>query len=189
MFKMELKNKKVAISGGSGFLGRRVVEELERKGALIIVPRSREYDFTTERGANDFFDKYEPNVFIHSAAFYGGLGINEKIPADIFDYNMKMALNVFRATIDWNKGVQKIEKMVAIGSACGYPSNLGTNMREDLMWDGPVDKSVRNYGTVKKLMETLGHVYRDQFKLNSINLQLATLYGEGDTFGSCWAGT
>jgi len=53
---------------------------------------------------------------------------------------------------------------------------------EELMWDGPVDKSVRNYGIIKKLMETSGHVYRDQFGLNTINLQLATLYGEHDTF-------
>lgn len=179
---MEIKNKKIAISGGSGFLGRRIVDELKLKGANVITPRSSEYNFTDLNSTKEFFKKYEPEVFIHSAALYGGLGINETRPAEIYDYNMRMALNVFNASVDWGSGKPKLEKMVAIGSACGYPSQLGTDMREESMWDGPVDKSVRNYGTIKKLMETICHVYRDQFKLNSINLQLATLYGENDTF-------
>ncbi len=182
MYKMELKSKKIAISGGSGFLGNRIVKELEKKGAYVITPGSKDYDFRFEADSQTFFKENSPDVFIHSAALYGGLGINESIPAEIFDYNMKMMLNVFKAAIDWDKSIPRIEKMVAIGSACGYPSKLGTNMKEELMWDGAVDKSVRNYGIVKKLMETTGHVYRDQFGLNSINLQLATLYGENDTF-------
>jgi len=182
MFKMNLENKKVGISGGSGFLGRRIVDELQRKGAEVIAPRSKDYDFTKREDAQRFFEDYNPDVFIHSAALYGGLGINEAMPAKIYDYNMRMMLNIFNSAVDWNSGKPKLEKMVAIGSACGYPSNLGTNMSEEKMWEGPVDKSVRNYGTIKKLMETTGHVYRDQFGLNSINLQLATLYGENDTF-------
>lgn len=179
---MKLKDKKVAISGGSGFLGRRIVQELENQGAIVIAPRSKDYNFTKLEDAQKFFKDYKPDVFIHSAAFYGGLGINETRPAEIYDYNMRMMLNVFNASVDWDSGKPKLEKMVAIGSACGYPSVLGTDMREELMWNGPVDKSVRNYGMIKKLMETTGHVYRDQFGLNSINLQLATLYGENDTF-------
>ena len=132
--------------------------------------------------AERFFQENSLDAFIHSAALYGGLGINERIPAEVFDYNMRMMINIFSAAIDWKKGTPIIEKMVAIGSACGYPSEIGVNMKEELMWNGPVDKSVRNYGIIKRLMETSGHVYRDQFGLNSINLQLATLFGENDTF-------
>jgi GDP-L-fucose synthase len=179
---MDLKNKTVAVSGGSGFLGRRIVQELEGKGANVIAPRSKDYDFRDENKTSEFFNTFKPDIFIHSAALYGGLGINESIPAEIYDYNMRMMLNVFKGAIDWSLGKPKIEKMVAIGSACGYPGRLGTNMREELMWEGPVDKSVMNYGTIKKLIETTGSVYRNQFGLNSINLQLATLYGENDTF-------
>tara|TARA_Y100000310_G_scaffold221576_1_gene223184 strand:+ start:42294 stop:43280 length:987 start_codon:yes stop_codon:yes gene_type:complete len=179
---MELKNKKVAISGGSGFLGNRIVKGLERKGAEVIAPRSKDYDFRRIEDTQSFFEEHTPEVFIHSAALYGGLGIIERIPAEIYDYNMRMMLNIFHASIDWEKEISKIEKMVAIGSACGYPGVLGDNMREELMWNGPVDESVRNYGTIKKLMETTGDVYRKQFGLNTINLPLATLFGEGDTF-------
>jgi len=179
---MDLRNKKIGISGGHGFVGSRIVKELQKKGAYIIAPRSSEFDFRSEKETQNFFKQYSPEIFIHSAALYGGLKINETIPAEIYDYNMRMALNIFKASVNWETGKPRLKKMVAIGSGCGYPGKLGTDMKEEKMWDGPVDKSVRNYGTIKKLMETIGHVYRDQFGLNSINLQLAMLYGEGDTF-------
>ena len=183
MLKMELKGKVVGISGGSGFLGRRIVQTLADRGARVLTPRSKDYNFTEDGEAERFFKNNSPmNAFIHSAALYGGLGINERMPAEIYDYNMRLMLNLFRASIDPVTKKPRVEKMVGIGSACGYPSRLGADMREEAMWDGPVDKSVRNYGTIKKLMETTGHVYRDQFGLNAINLQLATLYGENDTF-------
>jgi len=178
---MNLKNKKVGISGGGGFLGSMIVKELEKKGAEVIAPRKKDFDFTKLEDAQKFFKDYSPQIFVHSAALYGGLKINEKMPAEIYDYNMRMAINIFKASVDWVTGKPRLEKMVAIGSGCGYPGAL-KDMREEKMWDGPVDKSVRNYGTIKKLMETIGHVYRDQFGLNSINLQFNTLYGEGDTF-------
>ena len=179
---MDLKDKKVAISGGSGFLGNRIVKELERKGAEVIAPRSKDYDFRELGDTKRFFEDFSQDAFVHSAALYGGIGINERIPAEIYDHNMRMVLNVFNASIDWEEGTPKIEKMIAIGSACGYPRMLGDNMREDLMWEGPVDESVENYGMIKRLMETIGNAYRKQFGLNSINLQLPTLFGEGDTF-------
>lgn len=180
MLKMNLTGKKIAVTGGVGFLGRRIVEKLSEKGAYIAIPRKAEYDFTDLSKAKQFYDDHNPDLLIHSAALYGGLGINERMPAEIFDYNMRMLLNLANASISGGK--PRLEKVIWIGSACSYPSVLGTNMREELSWAGPVDKSVRNYGTVKKLMETVGHVYRDQFNLNSITLHLATLYGEGDTF-------
>ena len=179
---MELQGKTIGISGGTGFLGKQIVNTLRQLGATVLTPRSTEYDFTKEEDAERFFAENQMDAFIHSAAIYGGLGINERMPAEIYDINMRMALNIFKATIDKTTNKPRIKKIIAIGSACGYPSSLGTNMREELMWNGPLDKSVRNYGTIKKLMETIGHVYRDQYGLHAINLHLATLYGEGDTF-------
>ncbi|MEM3091171.1 MAG: NAD-dependent epimerase/dehydratase family protein [Candidatus Pacearchaeota archaeon] len=181
MIESKLKNKRIVVTGGTGFLGKRIVNLLEEKNAKVIVPRRKNYDLTNLEQTENLYEDFNPDILIHSAALYGGLAINERIPADIYDYNMRMMLNVFRASINYY-GEPKIEKLVTIGSACSYPGSLGRFMIEERMWDGPIDKSVRNYGTIKRLMETTGHVYRDQFGLHSINLQLATLYGEGDTF-------
>ena len=93
--KRSIKNKKVAISGGSGFLGTRLVNELEKKGAHVIAPRSREYDFRSEKDSGKFFEDYSPDIFIHSAALSGGLKMHGIIPAEIYDYNMGMMLNIF----------------------------------------------------------------------------------------------
>ncbi|MFA5953752.1 MAG: NAD-dependent epimerase/dehydratase family protein [Candidatus Pacearchaeota archaeon] len=184
---MNLNSKKIGISGGSGFLGRRIVDELQKKGAEVVAPRSSEYNFTLEKDTERFFVSHNLDMFVHSAALYGGLGINEKMPAHIFNYNMQMLLNIFKHSINYSlgsegKGIPRIEKMISISSACGYPSKWGDNMREEFLWEGELDKSVLNYGMVKKLMETLGHVYRNQHELHSITLPLATLYGENDTF-------
>ena len=179
---MNLKNKRVAVTGGSGFLGKRIVRELEKKGAAVIVPRKKDYDFRNFESTNKFYESENPDILIHSAALYGGLGINQSMPADIYFYNRRMSDNIFQAAINQEEGKPRIEKLVAIGSACGYPSGLGTNMREELIWDGPIDKSVRNYGSIKREFENAAHVCRDQYGMNSVVLHLATLYGEGDTF-------
>ncbi|MAE49321.1 epimerase [Candidatus Pacearchaeota archaeon] len=178
---MDLYHKTVIITGGAGFLGKRIVQELQDQGAKVLIPRKSQVDFTNFDQTKTFINTHPADIIIHSAALYGGLGINERMPAEIYDINTRMLLNLFKASIDEN-GKPKFEKFVTIGSACAYPSILGTNMSEEKMWDGPVDKSVQNYGEVKKAMETLGHVYRNQYGLKSIHLPLATMYGEGDTF-------
>jgi GDP-L-fucose synthase len=180
MHKMDFKGKTIIVTGGSGFLGRRIVQELEEKKVKVINPKQIDFDLTNLEDAKKLFSKYPCDMIIHSAALYGGLGINTRIPADIFDYNIRMLLNLFSASIENKKPL--VEKFVSIGSACAYPDKWGANMKEEFLWEGPLDKSVRNYGTVKKLMETAGHVYRDQYGLHSIHLPLATMYGEHDTF-------
>jgi len=178
---MDLKNKTVAVTGGSGFLGKRIVEKLKQKGAKVIIPRQKDYDFTDLNQNRKFFNENKMDILIHSAAVYGGIAINEKMPADIFDVNTRMLLNIFKAALEFHSKIG-LKKIVLVSSACAYPSSLGTDMREELLWNGPADRSVMNYGVVKRLMETIGHVYRTQYGLHSINLPLATLYGEGDTY-------
>ena len=121
--------------------------------------------------------RIRPDIIVHSAAYYGGLGICMAEPAQIFHRNVLMGLNLFEAAA--RSGVRKI---MAIGSACSYPGGVAGNMKEDDIWSGPLHPSVEAYGFTKKVLEvglapTAGDGLIGQMPV------VTNLYGEHDVFG------
>lgn len=174
---MELKGKKIVVTGGSGFLGRVICELLREKGAEVVVPRSYDFNLVDMSQAVACMKDYSPDVVIHSAAYYGGIMINKKAPAKIFYDNLVMGANVIEAS--HRVGV---EKFIGIGTACSYPGYIDGELKEDDLWSGEVHESVRNYGMTKKMMQIQCEAYKNQFGFNGIHLLLANLYGEWDSY-------
>ena len=88
------KNRRVVVSGGSGFLGSFVVKNLRAAGCReITVPRSREYDLREKSEALRLYKDARPDVFIHLAAVVGGIGANRDNPGRFFYDNAIMGLN------------------------------------------------------------------------------------------------
>lgn len=166
------------VTGGSGFLGRAIVSRLRWQGHQVVAPRSTEYDLTVLERARACFAEAKPDRIIHSAAYYGGLGINGVEPATIYYRNLVMGANVFEAA----RHVPSIKKVIVVGTACSYPGQLVGQMREDQIWDGPVHGSVENYGFTKKIMSVQGRAYAKQFGLTSCHLILTNLYGPWDSY-------
>lgn len=174
---MNLEGKKVLVTGSSGFLGRVIVRKLHKgRGALVFIPRSTEMDLMDFGSTLDCLSRYKPEVVIHSAAYYGGLGINSKYPAEIFFQNTIMYANILEVS-----RLVEVEKLVMVGTACSYPDGLEILKEEDL-WNGAVHKSVQNYGGVKKMMQIGIESYNKQYGLNGIHVLLANLYGEWDSY-------
>jgi GDP-L-fucose synthase len=124
------------------------------------------------------FEQIRPQTVVHSAAYYGGLGICLAEPIEIFHSNVVMALNLFDAAA--RVGVKKI---VAIGSACAYPGAVSGDMREDDYWSGPLHPSVESYGFTKKILEVgLRSYSRGKDIIGQIPI-ITNLYGEHDVFG------
>src|SRR5437870_5004512 len=92
---LNLADKRVCVTGGGGFLGSFVLEELERRGCRnIFIPRRRDYDLTTASGLERLFVDARPQVLFHLAAVVGGIGANRSSPGRFFYDNAIMGIQL-----------------------------------------------------------------------------------------------
>lgn len=175
---MNLKNKKILVTGGSGFLGGHIIEKLKNFDVQILAPGHKELDLTQSESCLNYFSNQRPNLVIHCAGSISGLLEILKNPAGIFDNNLRINLNVLKFAYE-----SGVEKLVNIGSTCAYPGDLPTGyFREKEFLNGPMHESVESYGFSKRAMHVGSKAYRQQFGFNSITLLLTNLYGPRDVF-------
>ena len=173
---MDLRNKKILVTGGAGFLGGFVVRKLLERGVLkenIFIPRSKDYDLRKWEDCQKVIEGQD--VVIHLAAKVGGIGFNREHPAEIFYDNTLMALHLIDAA-------RKVEKFIGIGSVCSYPKFTPVPFQEKNLWDGYPEETNAPYGLAKKNMLIQSQAYRQQYNFNIIHLLLVNLYGPGDNF-------
>ncbi|WP_435019349.1 NAD-dependent epimerase/dehydratase family protein [Tundrisphaera sp. TA3] len=170
-------DKRVTVTGGAGFLGQHLVRRLESYGAKVYVPRQRDYNLTTLDASLRCLLEHPCDVLFHAAAYYGGIGINQTQPATLYYTNLVMGANLMEAA-----RLAKVDKFVAIGTACSYPGYLEGELKEEDLWAGPCHASVVNYGLTKKMMAVQAQAYKRQYGLDSIHLILTNLYGPGDSY-------
>lgn len=173
-----LKNKRVTVTGGKGFLGRHLLEALAGYGcASINVADLPEYDLTNLTDIRRMFKALEPDVVIHLAAKVGGIGFNQEKPAELFYDNLIMGAQLMHEAY-----LHKIGKFVALGTICAYPKFTPVPFREEDIWDGYPEETNAPYGLAKKMMLVQSQAYRRQYGFNSIFLLPVNLYGPGDNF-------
>jgi GDP-L-fucose synthase len=170
--------KRVVVTGGAGFLGRFVVEGLQKyPGVQVTVPRSSEYDLVKEANVKRLLVDADPDLVIHLAAVVGGIGHNQKNPGRFFYDNLMMGTHLIEQS-----RLHGVKKFVAIGTVCAYPKFTPTPFKEDDIWNGYPEETNAPYGLAKKMMLVQSQSYREQYGFNSIFLLPANLYGPGDNF-------
>lgn len=169
-------NKKVVVTGGAGFLGTYVVNELSRlKPKKIFIPLKKNFDLRDYHACLKAFK--DADVVIHLAGNVGGIGYNQKHPATLFDDNILIGVNSMKAARKAG-----VKKFVALGTICAYPKLTPTPFKEKDLWNGYPEKTNAPFGLAKKMLLVQSQAYRQQYGFNSIFLLPVNLYGPGDNF-------
>lgn len=170
------RNKKVLITGGSGFLGKHLISQLKlKKPKLIRIAGTAKFDLRHFDDCNRATKGID--VVIHLAAKVGGIGFNRDFPADLFEDNILMGVQMMKAA-----RLNKVKKYVALGTICAYPKFTPVPFREKNIWDGYPEETNAPYGLAKKMQLVQANAYREQYGFNAIFLLPVNLYGPGDNF-------
>ncbi len=173
-----LKQKRITVTGGKGFLGNHLLKKLKDKGCRQIEIADRpEYDLTDIADIRRMYEETKPQIVIHLAAKVGGIGFNQEKPAELFYDNLIMGTQLLHEAY-----LRNIEKFVALGTICAYPKFTPVPFKEDDIWNGYPEETNAPYGLAKKMMLVQSQAYRQQYGFNSIFLLPVNLYGPGDNF-------
>jgi GDP-L-fucose synthase len=171
-------NKRVTVTGGTGFLGSFIVKKLRERGCKdIFVPRSKDYDLVEMEAVRRLYRDARPEMIVHLAAKVGGIGANRANPGKFFYDNLMMGAQMMEVARQVG-----IEKFVAIGTICAYPKFTPIPFKEEDLWNGYPEETNAPYGLAKKMLLVQAQAYRQQYGFNTIYLMPVNLYGPGDNF-------
>lgn len=174
---VEISGAQIIVTGGAGFLGSHVVEHLERLGATCHVPRSVDYDLTTEDGVRRMYADMPADAVVHLAAEVGGIGANRDNPGRFMFANMMMGALVLE-----HARLNGVAKYLQTGTVCSYPKFTPVPFREEDLWNGYPEETNAPYGVAKRALLVQAQAYRQQYGTNAITLLPVNLYGPRDNF-------
>lgn len=173
-----LKHKKILLTGGAGFLGKFVFNELLRKEVKekdIFIPLHKEYDLRTPEACRKVVKGQD--IVIHLAGNVGGIGYNREKPGELFYDNAVMGFHLMEEARRAG-----IKKFVIVGTVCSYPKFTPIPFKEKDLWNGYPEETNASYGLAKKMLLVQSQAYRQQYGFNAIYLLQVNLYGPGDHF-------
>jgi len=172
------RDARILVTGGAGFLGSFVIEELKRTGfSNITAPRSSEFDLRQPQAIKALIGQARPQMIIHLAAVVGGIGANCENAGRFFYENLIMGAELMEQA-----RLGGVDKFIAIGTVCAYPKFTPVPFREDDLWIGYPEETNAPYGLAKKMLLVQAQAYRQQYGFNAIYLLPVNLYGPRDTF-------
>ena len=175
---INLKNKRILVTGGAGFLGSFVVKKLKERGCKnIFIPKIEDYDLVQMESVKQVYTDAKPDIVIHLAAQVGGIEANLRNPGKFFYDNLMMGAQLMEEARRFG-----VEKFVALGTICCYPKHTPVPFKEEDLWNGYPEETNAPYGLAKKMLLVQSQAYRQQYGFSSIFLMPVNLYGPGDNF-------
>ena len=166
---------RVLVTGGTGMVGKHLQEILP--DAIYI---GSEVDLRDWQVVNEYFNKTKPTHVIHLAAKVGGIQDNISSPAEYFDDNILMNMNVLKAS-----KLYGVKRFVGVLSTCIYPDVVESYpMIEEDLFKGPPAETNFSYGYAKRCLAVQIDAYNKQYGTNYNYIIPCNLYSEYDNFSN-----
>ena len=172
------KNAKIYVAGHRGLVGSAIVKNLRNKGYTNLVTRTHsELDLTNTISVKEFFESQQPEYVILAAAKVGGIVANNTYRADFIYENLMIQNNVVHQSY-----LNKVKKLLFLGSTCIYPKNCPQPMKEDFLLTDTLEYTNEPYAIAKIAGIKLCESYNLQYGTNYISVMPTNLYGPNDNF-------
>lgn len=172
------KDSKIYVAGHRGLVGSAIVRNLKYKGYKNVIGKShRELDLMSFEAVREFFGNEKPEYIFLAAAKVGGIGVNDKAPADFIYENLMMECNVIKAAHDF-----KVKKLLFLGSSCIYPKMCSQPIKEEYLLSGYLEPTNEGYALAKICGLKMCEFFKKQYGDNFISVMPTNLYGPNDNF-------
>src|SRR2546421_362776 len=172
------KGDKIYIAGHRGMVGSAIVRKLNAEGYQHLVLRtSDELDLRDQQAVDEFFRKEKPDYVFLAAAKVGGILANNTYRAVFIYENLMIQNNVIHAAY-----VNKIKKLLFLGSSCIYPKLASQPLKEEYLLTGPLEYTNEPYAVAKIAGIKMCDAYRMQYGCSFISVMPTNLYGPNDNY-------
>jgi GDP-L-fucose synthase len=172
------KTAKIYIAGHRGMVGSGLERKLRKEGYNNIVIRtSAELDLRNQHAVNEFFKKEKPAYVILAAAKVGGIHANNTYRAEFIYDNLMIEANIIHASF-----LNKVTKLLFLGSSCIYPKMAPQPLKEEYLLSGFLEPTNQPYAIAKIAGIELCDSYRAQYGCNFISAMPTNLYGTNDNY-------
>ena len=172
------KDSKIYVAGHRGMVGSAIIRKLQHEGYTnILVRTSKELDLRNQTVVTTFFEKEKPEFVFLAAAKVGGILANNTYRADFLYDNIMIQSNVIHASY-----INKVKKLLFLGSSCIYPKMAPQPMSEDALLTGLLEPTNEPYAIAKITGIKMCDAYREQYDCNFISAMPTNLYGPNDNY-------
>jgi GDP-L-fucose synthase len=172
------KSAKIYIAGHRGMAGSSIERKLRNEGYNNIISKtSSELDLRNQQTVNDFFDSEKPDFVILAAAKVGGIHANNTYRAEFIYDNLMIEANIIHAAY-----LNKVKKLLFLGSSCIYPKNAPQPLKEEYLLSGYLEPTNQPYAVAKIAGIEMCDSYRVQYGCNFISAMPTNLYGTNDNY-------
>lgn len=169
------------VTGGGGFIGRAVVENLVTARGVdptrIIIPRQTADDLRNFDNCRRLLTDHKVDIIIHLASLLGGIEFSNTFPATQYYNNILMDVQIVEAA-----RVCGTAKTILVSSSCAYPRDAAYPLTEENLWNGLPQETNRAYGVGKRILTTQAEAYRKQYGMNVVVVIPNNAYGPHDNF-------
>lgn len=172
------KTSKIFIAGHKGLVGSAVLKNLQDKGYNNLIFKDRqELDLLNQQAVKDFFEKEKIEYVFLAAAKVGGILANNTYRADFIYENLQIQNNIIHYSY-----LNKVKKLLFLGSTCIYPKNAPQPMNEEVLLTSELEYTNEPYAIAKIAGMKMCESYNLQYNTNFISVMPTNLYGKNDNF-------